>query len=427
MTYDSVTRTIIGLEPLRQFIARQLTQIRQGRLSVLRRKGITLLLLLPAALVVIVARLLQPVVLIRFGSLPSPRIGPYAGETELYLCEQDADPPPRPAVDIFFHNAAVCNHQLKAMWDRTLHISHLAKYPYILVERLPGFKTHLVPNGNDRDIRGLLATTQPHLSFTPEEERWGQSWLREQGVPEAAPFVCFFARDSAYLDAAIPGVDWRAGYHDYRDSSIHDHVPAAEELTRRGYFAIRMGAVVKDALTTTNPMIIDYATKSRTDFLDIYLGAKCRFFIGDPSGIIAIPTVFRRPLVWVNTCRLEDMSVWGPDYLLIPKKIWLRQEHRFMTFREIFASGVRRISNIQEYERLGIELVDNTPEEITAVAIEMDERIKGTWRITEEDEELQERFWSLFQTLCKSPEVKHGVLLSHIGGEFLRDNRELLD
>lgn len=52
----------------------------------------------------------------------------------------------------------------------------------------------------------------------------------------------------------------------------------------------------------------------------------------------------------------------------------------------------------------------------------MDERLKGMWQTTEEDEELQRRFWSLFK-----PSELNRVFRSRIGAEFLRQNRELLD
>ena len=93
-----------------------------------------------------------------------------------------------------------------------------------------------------------------------------------------------------------------------------------------------------------------------------------------------------------------------------------------MTFREIFDSGVGRLSLTQEFEEHGIELIENTPEEIAAVVVEMDERLKGTWQTTEEDEELQRRFWSMFP-----PSEWHGKILCRIGAGFLRENRDLLD
>jgi hypothetical protein len=53
--------------------------------------------------------------------------------------------------------------------------------------------------------------------------------------------------------------------------------------------------------------------------------------------------------------------------------------------------------------------------------MEMEERIKGTWQGTNEDEALQKRFWAIFPpTLLKSPNLR-------IGAEFLRQNQHLLN
>jgi hypothetical protein len=71
---------------------------------------------------------------------------------------------------------------------------------------------------------------------------------------------------------------------------------------------------------------------------------------------------------------------------------------------------------------MGIELVENSPEEILDVVIEMDERLKGTWENSEEDEELQRRFWNIFKVNDLSK-----VIRARIGTKFLRQNKELLN
>jgi len=405
-----------------RFIRRPAEEIYRGGLPALLREALVFLALPLAFPVVLAIRALRPLMLIRFGPLVSESLGHFAANTEMYLCKRDAGMDNQRAIDIFYHTSPVCNQQLKKMWDRTLCVSHLACPVDRLNRLLPGGDNHMIPwpPYGDRDIHGLLQRTPVHLSFTPEEERRGLTALRELGIPDGTSFACFHARGSAYLGARFAKPDWH--YHDYRDSNIHNHVPAAEELTRRGYFVIRMGAIVEEALTTTNPMIIDYAMKSRNDFLDIFLGAKCRFAIGDNTGIICIPVVFRRPVAWVNFVPLEYAPSWGLNDLFIPKKLWLRKERRFLTFREILNSEVGRFYQSEQYEQMGIKLVENTPEEITALAVEMDERLKGTWQTTEEDEERQRSFWSLFK-----PSESHGIIVSRIGAEFLRQNRELLE
>lgn len=405
------------------FFQRQIKEVCEGGLAVLLRKSRTLFFMALAIPVILFVRALRPLVVIRFGPLLSRRMGHFIANTDVYLCERNAGLHDRKNFDIFYHYLPISNYQVKKMLERTgkLRISPFTNFTHMLdrVNRLlPGGQIHTILT-SDRDYYGLIAHTKPHFSFLAEEERSGQQALQKLGIPNGADFVCFYARDPAYLDTVYTNYNWR--YHDFRNSNIHNYIPAVEELTRRGYFAVRMGAVVKEALKVGNPMIIDYATKARTEFLDIYLGAKCRFFICNGAGISAIPIAFRRPIVWVDFVQLECIHTGSSDDLLIFKKVWLRKERRLLKLREILDLGIGRLFKSEEFDELGVELVENTPEEITAVAMEMEERLKKRWQTSEEDEELQRRFWSLF----KSSELNGKVLL-RIGRDFLRQNQEIL-
>lgn len=385
-------------------------------------------LILAAVPVVLIVRLLRPSVIIRFGSLRTDRIGHFAGNTEMYLCERDAGVYGSRTLDFFYCGPIICNHQLKKMWGRQLNIFS----PAIVLrwlgwanEKLPGGEIHKVKIPSDQDINGYLTRFEPHLTFTAEEEAIGKQYLKSKGLNDEDKFICFIARDERYLERIHPyrsRGQW--SYHDFRDASIHNFVPAVETLIEKmGYYAFRMGHVVKDAIHSDNPKIIDYATNGdRSDFLDIYLAAKCHLFINSGSGISALPRILRRPMVAANLIPLE--YVGGNLTVFIPKKLWLKEKRRFMTFREIFDSGAGRFLHSQQYEELGIEPIENTPEEITSAVIEADERLRGIWRTTEEDEELQRQFQSLFP---KSTSKLYGKTRSRIGTDFLRQNKELLE
>lgn len=390
---------------------------------VLLRKGYALLLMALALPVVLLVRALRPFITVRFGRLPSRRFGLFLANTEIYLCERDAGMHGSRTFDIFYHYLPISNYQVKKMWERTkkLHICPFARFMHLLDRlncRVPGGERHTVLVTSDTDTHGLRAGTSSYLSFTPEEERLGEEAVEKLGISDGAPFVCFHARDSAYLDTVYPNYKWR--YHDFRDSNIHNYIPATEELARRGYFMLRMGAVVKEALDTGDPKIIDYAIKARTDFMDVYLGAKCRFFLCDTVGSSSIPIVFRRPIAWVNYVQLKNMPTGSAESLLIPKKLWSRKEHRFLSFSEILKSST---FNNEEYEQGGIEPIENTPEEIAALVVEMDERLKGRWKASDEDEDSQKRFRALLTR--HNPNLKEAVV-PRIGAEFLRQNHELL-
>ena len=420
------------------FIERQIKQIMEGGFPVLNQKICAILskffLVIIALPFVVVLRILRPFITVRLLGLDISRIGGMY-KADWYLSERYAGRHGKPYFDIFYFRITgntISNQQWMTMWKRALCIFPYGKLTDMvnkISKMLPGHKTHIIPTSyflpsariaDKENLKCVLNCRKSHIAFTEEEESRGREELaRELGIPEEKSFICFHARDAAFLNTVFPKQAW--DYHDYRDSSIHNYIPAVEELVRRGSFAVRMGSIVKERLNTAHSAIIDYACNGkRSDFLDIYLGAKCRFFIGSDVGIVIVPEVFRRPVVYTNWTPLNRISPWVLDGLFICKKFYLHREKRLLSFREMINSPLAEIGTTEKFRDEGIELIESAPEEIMAAAIEMDERLKGAWESTQEDEELQQCFWALLGPhKIKSSGVR-------IGAEFLRQNRELL-
>ncbi len=108
-----------GCGQLAYFFRHHTEDIRKGGLSVLFRKLCALPLILPALPVVFLVRVLRPLVVIRFGPLRSERIGHFAANTELYLCNRDVNGNGKHTFDILYHMKPICNQQLKKMWECT--------------------------------------------------------------------------------------------------------------------------------------------------------------------------------------------------------------------------------------------------------------------------------------------------------------------
>lgn len=378
------------------------------------------LLAIPAFFIVPVIRLISPFVLLRFIPLSSERIGHFAANTEMYLCHRDEGLYTK-TIDIFYCRDRVCNRQLVKMFGRFLRIMFYARFIDSVNRLFPGWEKYtLTELPSDRDTNGFYAKKGAHLFFTQEETERGEAALRNLGIPEGASYVCFHARDSAYLDKIQPDTKWY--YHNYEDVILENYLAAAQELTRRGYFVVRMGAAVKKPFECDNPKVIDYATNGRNDFLDIYLCANCKFFLASPSGLSSVPLIFRKPIAWSNIVPLEYVPSWDSRGVLILKKIRRRNDGHLLTFREILDSGAGRFLHTEQYDEMGLEVVDNTPEEIAALAIEMDERLSGARRDTPEEEELQRRFRSLFRK-----NDLHGEFMLKVGSDFLKQNEGLLN
>ena len=412
------------------FVKRQVEQIRQGGRQVFVRKvtqAVQFVLILPLYMLAVPAvlsiRLVRPWLLVRWAGLRSERIGHFSLNTELYLCERDAgiNMPSRRHVDLFyFGGKPICNCQLAIMWRRVLRVwPWWVLAPISRVNRLlPDGLDHEIGNNTqgDRDVHNLLDQLPSHLTFTAREEARGEAGLRAMGISPGAPFVCLVVRDSAYLDAHMPVVDW--SYHNYRDSNIQNYVLAAEELAERGYFVIRTGAKVQEPIKTKHPWVIDYATNGmRSDFMDVYLAAKCDFCLSGGSGFSAVFLSLRRPVVAVNVVPLKYLCTFTTRCIAITKHHFAVQQNRQLTLQGICTYGVSSCSLSADFESKGIRLIENTPEEIRDVAMEMVERLNGTYLARKEDEAMQSRFWEFFPK-----DELHGMIKSRIGTAFLRQN-----
>jgi putative glycosyltransferase (TIGR04372 family) len=202
--------------------------------------------------------------------------------------------------------------------------------------------------------------------WTAEEENFGWNELKKMGVSRSDWFVCFHTRDSSYLKKTGTK-DY--SYHDFRDAPVSTYFAAANFCVAKGGFALRMGAVVEEPLPKSlNPRIIDYATRFRTDFLDLFVLSKCKFFLGSSAGLFCVPSVFDVPVSYANG--LPSCTPWGKFSMFIPKKLWSEKENRYLNFREAFFD-YKLIFDGRTYEQHKIKAIPNTEKEILELCEEM--------------------------------------------------------
>ena len=348
---------------------------------------------------------------VRIGGMWNDRLGHLIGNTECYLCERD-EGKHAGYLDIWMVRPTKSNRLIEKRYLRTLHTGPYWFLDWVMrVNRLwPGWERCEVQSAQfDRDIFNLWEKHSPHIGLSRADERRGKRLLRKMGMPEDAKWVCLMVRDKAFLNT-LPG-DW--SYHDYRDSAIEDYYPVAVELLRRGYWVLRMGRVVAKPFHVKHSRMIDYAnSKYRSDFADLYLGAKCEFCVGSSTGFVYIPQSFGRPIVYVNHVPLEYAPTYDANSLLIWKHHV--KDGKRMSVKEICASGAGQFTYSQQYAAHGITLEDNSPEEIYWAVME---QLEGR------DTAPQPAFWDAFPLQAISPYngVRlHGEAKMRIGREFLK-------
>jgi putative glycosyltransferase (TIGR04372 family) len=392
-----------------------------------------LFITLPLSLILVLFMvLICPFIKIKIYLVRSHRIGHFAADLELHICEKKELK--KNEISIFYFARPICNSQLAKMWKRKLLIFppfFIRPIDYI-IRAIPLLKGFVGTSINmDRDVLNLYDKYPPQLSFTQEEEVHGREGLSKIGISKGSKFVCLIVRDGLYLDPQNEGkIDMK---NNYRNSDIHNYLLASEKLTELGYYVIRMGALVQKPLISNNPMIIDYATTGfRTDFMDIYLGAKCSFCITTGTGFDAIPMIFRHPIVSVNYTPIEYFFTSRKEFISIPRHYFSNNLNRKLTIAEILKAGIGTYLKSSDFEKSGVNLIENTPEEICDAVIEMAKRINNTWEPMPEDYYLQDKFWKIFKRYSRfiiSDDFGlpiHGQIKARIGSVFLRKNKHLL-
>ncbi len=393
---------------------------------------------------VLMIRILKPFYIIRFGVIDIGRIGgSYSGN--MYLSAKAQGKYKSNFLDFFYFikHTNHSNTQWERMWHRVLPVfpfTTLAIYLERVNKIFPGFQIHKIPEidivptldeyrknikddlsklYNDK-IDSIIKTKKPNLYFTPEEESYAEKEMLKFGLSADDSFICFHARDSSYLKQVVGSYNF--SYHDFRDSNIDNYIQAVEGMINRGYRAFRMGAIAEKPLKEKNIKLIDYAfNKNKSDFLDIYLISKSKFFICSDTGLSFPAEVFKVPIVFVNWAVILRLPVYAHNCLIIFKKFFSRTKKRFLSFSEMMDLDLFTGKANEELSNQNLEVIENTPDEIFSLAVEMDERLSGKWTVKEDDKILQEKFWSIFGP---------GQILNtdiRVGTKFLRDNRFLLE
>ena len=447
---------------IKSFVSKQIFDIRTYGLGRLIGKFFTLvriLLRIPIYLIAlvpcIIIRLISPWIIIRINRFPCANFGDFVEFPCLYHCKKELkiDLPKKKYLDFVYidTNDKIHNKQLAKMWRRKFNfLSGYLLGPIDGVSKfIPGWKTHAIDvlsRRRSRDVNNLIEKHQP-LNFINEEEIYGKNMLNKFGLRDGDKFVCLAIRDNGYQQKKIPSRYRNWSYHDYRNQDINNYLLAAEELAIKGYYVFRMGVSVEKPFISNNPKIIDYANSNfRSDFMDVYLGAKCSFCISTSFGFDQLPDFFGKPIAFSSVAPLGDMHTYREKDLYLMKHHILRKEKRRMSLSEIFSHGVAFAYESRIFDEHGVELVENTSEEIKDLVMEMVEYLEFNKKLNSEDEELQKSFKNLYtanlkrfnqrpdsenelwhiQEPKKEESILHGKVRCRYSSKFLRENRNWL-
>jgi len=418
------TKQQFSLKPIYKF-RKQARRFVAQILILFRRSVVTSGHFIVGTLGILLIVALRPFVSIKLANTFSGRIGHFTVNTELALLEHASNQNiKRREIILWIQWHEVSNSFLAEKWKERINA---VPYPFLvstwfIISKFKLSKYTFSSSASDRDIFDLLPRFPPILSLTTTEIHRAQKVLVKMGVPMDSKWVCIHARDSAYLRSEYPLSDY--SYHDFRDTDIEDYEPAMLALANLGYYVIRMGKFVEKGISVRHPMIFDYASSEyRQDFLDIYLAARCSFFVSSGSGIDGVATIFRRPQLFVNLALPLHPIINKHEHMFIYKHFFDVTSKQKLSLKELLARGISEIATSQGFVNAGIEMRSNSPMEILQAVLDMNKLLANCFKVEGDDLEHQRAFWGAFPRITRI----HGEapFRATIGPSFLQKNLHL--
>ncbi len=254
----------------------------------------------------------------------------------------------------------------------------------------------------------------PLLALSDDDTEKGWNCLVSLGVPRNSWFVAIHVREGKY-----------DGDRSVRNSKLSSYIHAINTITSRGGWVIRMGDSSMKPLPNI-PCVIDYCrSPHKSDWMDVFLWAECRFFIGTSSGPAQVPPTFGVPCVLTNWSPPGVVHCYSQD-IYIPKLFWSVCKNRLLTFSEALSSPVSYTESRSYLYSKRVEIVDNSSDEINDLVLEMLDRLEGGNNYSPEDLQLIEQFKNIEEQFNRYTYTKEGAY-AQIGISFLRKYKQLLD
>lgn len=208
-----------------------------------------------------------------------------------------------------------------------------------------------------------------HFALPDGIHATGEAFFETVGKPREAPFVMLHARDMSYLP--------EKAHHAFRCADIATYGRAVQRFLDAGYWVFRLGdrdSVPLDGMADSFVDVPKHPAYNQA--LDVFLSASCAFAFNQASGPEALVRAFGRPAATVNLV-YELLRLPLRDDLLLFKDHVRAGSGERLSYAEILELNIPAFGSGTEFEDSGIELRNNSPEELEAAAELMIARDRG--------------------------------------------------
>jgi putative glycosyltransferase (TIGR04372 family) len=210
-----------------------------------------------------------------------------------------------------------------------------------------------------------------HFELEQEDLSKGRELIKKFGIDENQWFVCLHVREAASKA--------EGNNEFYRNFQTQHYFKAIEYITEKGGYVFRVGDSSMSKLPKMKN-VIDYANhEENCDFLDVYLGARCKFTIATSSGFWTIPYYFNKPVLMTNSQTIQDYySLTEKDFFL-PKFLKIKDSSEYVTVEKYLQppQGIVSIEVEKLINDYKLEYTNCSSEDLYMATKEINENIDG--------------------------------------------------
>ena len=251
-----------------------------------------------------------------------------------------------------------------------------------IVDDVPTFrmKTGAIDQWSATDIGNFewKRSENPRLLRLDDEiAAKGYKILRRWGLTDKDWFVAIHVREGSHRDQArLPNAD------------IKTYLPMISEIVNRGGHVVRMGSPLMTPLPKMKN-VIDYAhAVERVDWMDVFLWAKAKFFVGTQSGGSEAAMCFDTPTIRSNFSSYGH-CFWSDKSFMVPKQYRIADNSLPLNLRDALRSPIPHCESTvhQDFE---FEVIDNSETDLINAANEMFSRLDSQdWTLTKRQDSAQ--------------------------------------
>lgn len=227
----------------------------------------------------------------------------------------------------------------------------------------------------------------PLLELSPEQMARGRETLIAAGMEPEGWFVALHIRNSGFHAEGV------GSSQDHRNADLQAYQETIDMVTARGGWVIRMGDRTMPPLSPQD-RVIDYAHSAiKSDWMDIFLCAAARCYLGTTSGLVNVAISYNTPCVLVN-CISNYTQLWPSNVIFTWRPYWSTRENRYLSLKEILSEPVRGMSfSGNLLTTAGLIPRNNTSEDICSALEERLDELAGLLPAEREKSEA-EQLWA---------------------------------